>query len=1156
MRLCGKIPAVQARFLIGPAGSGKTFRCLAEIRAALVAAPAGPPLVLLAPKQATFQLERQLLADPALAGFTRLHILSFDRLAQFVFEALHVAPPKLLSAEGRLMVLRALLQRHAEELKLFRGSARRAGFAQELGTLLAELQRHQFTPAKLRALAANVKLRRELRDKLHDLALISEKYGDWLRDHSLQDANQLLDAATRALQGESKIQNPKFHLEGLWLDGFAEMTPQELALLAAVAPRCQHATLAFCLGTEPTPTESWLSIWSAIGKTYQQCRAQVAALPGVTVTTETLTRVPGENRFAPDSDLDVLEASWSQPVQNAATAVADPEALRIVGCANPEAEAVFAAREVLRFVRAGNRFRDCAVLVRQLDGYHQPLARTFRRFGIPFFLDRRESVAHHPLAELTRNVLRTVVNDWKKHEDWFATLKSGFATAGVTELDRLENFALEFGWRGKKWREPLPDEACERLRKIIFPPFENFQATFAKIKLHPTGTQLAAALRALWSDLKVEATLELWTREQEASSPVTHLSSPHQTVWEQMNSWLDNLALAFPHAALSLRDWLPILEAGLANLTVGVIPPSLDEVLVGAIDRARNPSLKFALLLGLNESVFPAPPAAPVILTSSDRDDLDRHSAGVGSPVLDQISRERYLGYIACTRAHERLALVFSRQGPDGTPLLPSPFITKVQRIFPQLPATSFSTETDWRAAEHANELVPEMIRSASARGRAHARSRPGQAPAAAAIDPAATTSADGQPPGWLDIPSLKPLAEKLAALREPDENENLTGTLAQKLYGPTLRSSVSRLEEFAQCPFKFFVKSGLRASERKGFELDARERGNFQHDVLKIFHEQLQGEGRRWRDLEPQAARERIGTIATAQLELHRDGLFRDSAESLFAARAMALALQDFIEIIVGWMHSQYDFDPVAAELGFGGKEDAAPAWEIGLDGINKLALQGRIDRVDLWRDAKSNTAFAVVTDYKSSAKKLENILVENGLQLQLLGYLGALKQWQNPRQFFGAEKIIPAGAFYVSLRGKFAGGETRSEILGDREAGKTAYKHNGRFDASLLRKFDRREKTSQGDQFNFRLNKGGELPSNSVEAIPSDRFNDLIQLVEDQLRSLGGEIFSGAAAVDPYRQGKQTPCEYCDYRAACRIDEWAHEYRQLRPRETKATT
>jgi len=125
------------------------------------------------------------------------------------------------------------------------------------------------------------------------------------------------------------------------------------------------------------------------------------------------------------------------------------------------------------------------------------------------------------------------------------------------------------------------------------------------------------------------------------------------------------------------------------------------------------------------------------------------------------------------------------------------------------------------------------------------------------------------------------------------------------------LKSSVSRLEEFAQCPFRFFVRSGLRANERKVFELDARERGNFQHDVLKLFHEQLQAEGKRWRDLEPIEARERIGQIAAAQMEHFRDGLFRDSAETAFAARSLAAALQDFVEVIVGWMRTQYVFDP-----------------------------------------------------------------------------------------------------------------------------------------------------------------------------------------------------------------------------------------------------
>ncbi len=1108
----------------------------------LAQSPDGPPLILLAPKQATFQLERQLLADPEISGFTRLNIFSFDRLAKFIFEKLSVAPPKLLSAEGRIMVLRALLLRHADELKLFRGSARRAGFAQELGSLLAELQQHQFTPARLRALAEESKLHRELRDKLHDLALLAEKYAGWLREHELQDANCLLDFATAALRESAATKNSKLKIQNLWLDGFAEMTPQELALLAAVSPFCERATLAFCLETEPTPAASWLSIWSAIGKTFQQCRAQIASLPGCEVKVEILQREPEKNRFAENSALAALEQSWSLPVASGFEISYLKSEISVTRCVSIEAEAAFAAREVLKFVRAGDRFRDCAVLVRQLDGYHKPLARIFRRYGIPFFLDRRESVAHHPLAELTRNALRTVAFDWQT-DDWFAALKSGFSPVTETEIDRLENTALEFGWRGKKWRDPLPDEASERLREIIFPPFENFSARLTKINFKPDGAQLAETLRELWSDLKVEQTLERWTLDEEKSPIANRQSAIHSTVLEQMNSWLENLALAFPREPLSLRDWLPILEAGLGSLTVGVIPPSLDEVLVGAIDRARNPSLKFALLLGVNESVFPATPAAPVILTSSDRDELEKQNVVLGANLFDQISRERYLGYIACTRANEQLTLAFSRQTAEGKTLNPSPFIAQLQRMFPQLEVEEFSANLDWREAQHANELVPLLAAFSERR------------PPARLVDAGNPKLAvpEAGVPTLLEIPTLKSLAEKLAALREPDERENLLPALAEKLYGPVLKSSVSRLEEFAQCPFKFFVRSGLHANERKVFELDARERGNFQHDILKIFHEQLQSEGKRWRDLEPIEARERIGQIAAAQMEHFRDGLFRDSAETIFAARSLTAALQDFVEVIVGWMRGQYEFDPAAAELGFGGKDDRAPAWEIDLGDGHKLALQGRIDRVDLWRDPNSDVTLAVVTDYKSGGKKLDSLLVKNGVQLQLLAYLGALRRWENPREFFGAEKIIPAGAFYVNLRGEFKSGGSRAEVLGDIESKKLAYRHNGRFDAGELRKFDRRTEVNKGDQFNFRLNKDGNLPSNSAEAISSKEFTGLLDQVEEQLRSLGEQIFSGAAAVDPYRKGTQTPCEYCDYRAACRIDEWMHEWRVLHTAEAE---
>ena len=383
---------MQARFLLGPAGSGKTFRCLAEIRAELLARPEGPPLILLAPKQATFQLERQLLSDHALPGYTRLQILSFERLADFILRQLNIPSRELLSEEGRVMVLRALLARHQGDLRIFRASASLTGFARQLSQDLRELQRHQLSPSKLRELISNSELSLALRNKLYDLGILFEAYAAWLAQHRLQDSDCLLDQAVEALRHAQLASLPALLL---WLDGFAEMTPQELDLLAAVIPYCEKATLAFCERVAPQELSAqsqqsplrWLSIWSGVNQTRQKCAARLAGLPGG-VTVDTLP-AHHATRFSENPVLRHLEENWTHPTPFAGSVEGT---LRLAVCAGPRQEAVLAAHEILRFVRTGGRYREAAILLRQMEGYHDDLRRVLTRYGIPIFLDRRVDV--------------------------------------------------------------------------------------------------------------------------------------------------------------------------------------------------------------------------------------------------------------------------------------------------------------------------------------------------------------------------------------------------------------------------------------------------------------------------------------------------------------------------------------------------------------------------------------------------------------------------------------------------------------------------------------------------------------------------------------------------------------------------------------------
>ena len=1107
---------VQARFLLGPAGAGKTFLCLKEIRQALLNDPQGPPLIFLAPKQATFQLERQLLADPSLPGYTRLHILSFERLAEFVLDHLHQSPPPLLSEDGRIMVLHALLARRRKDLQVFHASAAVPGFARQLSLELRELQRHQLSPGALLDLASRPNLAASLRRKLHELSLLLGDYLDWLRRNNLQDADCLLDVAARVL---AKDNVQKAFISGLWLDGFAEMTPQELALLSTLAPRCGQLTLAFCLEREPSSEEtSWLSIWSGIGKTCARCHDELATLPGAQLRVEVLSRHRPTGRFAASPVLRHLEENWTRPKAFPDGAAALGPSLRVAFCDTAAAEAVLAAREILAFVRAGGRFREAAVLLRSLDDCHQELRRVFARYDIPFFLDRREPVAHHPLAELTRSALRAAARGWQ-HDDWFGALKSGLVTDDDGAVDRLENEALERGWQGEAWFAPFPGEAdkphwAEARRAAWIAPFARFRKDVPPGDApRLNGAQLAQALRRLWHDLAVEKKLEAWS-----AAPGRAGAAAHATVWQQMNAWLDVVALAFAGESLPLSGWLPILEAALGGLSVGVIPPVLDQVLIGAIDRSRNPELRLALLLSVNEKIFPAQPSSGHLLGEPDREELRRAGAPLGHDPREFLGREQFLGYIACTRARQRLVVTCARRDADDQPLNPSSFISRLKSLFPNLDIENFAPP-DWTQAEHPCELAGKL---------------------------AAEPEADPLARELLAWPVFASLRSRLISFRAPPGPERLSPELAAQLHGPALRTSVSRLEQFAACAFQFFVHSGLRAEERQFFELDARERGSFQHEALARFHQQLQAENKRWRDLTPAQARRRMGDIVAGMAPRFRDGLMQSSAQSRFSARVLAGSLQDFVAAMVQWM-SQYEFDPCQAELAFGTDGAPLPAWELDLGGGRRLLFRGIIDRVDLCRPAGSgDVALAVVVDYKSGARKLDKVKMAHGLQLQLAAYLAVLRRLADPRPIFGAARLAPAGVFYVNLRGPSERGQTRSAVLRERQAARLArYRHAGRFDVAALRHLDNRG-LSPGTQFNFRLKKDGE-PAAGTDLMSSVQFRQLLDQVEEQLARMGREIYSGQIAPNPFQKGSERACDKCEFQGICRFDPWTHSFRVL---------
>ena len=110
-----------------------------------------------------------------------------------------------------------------------------------------------------------------------------------------------------------KSQAVSYALAFFWLDGFAEMTPQELDLLAALVPMTERSTLAFCLDRSPRESPRWRSSWAGVTETFAQCEQRVAAIAGVQIHCEELSLDPVRSRFNGQPALWHLARHWDEP---------------------------------------------------------------------------------------------------------------------------------------------------------------------------------------------------------------------------------------------------------------------------------------------------------------------------------------------------------------------------------------------------------------------------------------------------------------------------------------------------------------------------------------------------------------------------------------------------------------------------------------------------------------------------------------------------------------------------------------------------------------------------------------------------------------------------------------------------------------------------
>ena len=143
------------QFILGRSGTGKTDLCIKSIANELLTENADQPLVLLVPEQATYQAEHAILARTNIPGYTRLKVLSFERL-QFLLLGPACGQAEL-SKIARAMIVHRILLARQKELKLFNRAAETLGLADELAQLIVQLHQCRITESDIDQLVQKLK---------------------------------------------------------------------------------------------------------------------------------------------------------------------------------------------------------------------------------------------------------------------------------------------------------------------------------------------------------------------------------------------------------------------------------------------------------------------------------------------------------------------------------------------------------------------------------------------------------------------------------------------------------------------------------------------------------------------------------------------------------------------------------------------------------------------------------------------------------------------------------------------------------------------------------------------------------------------------------------------------------------------------------------
>lgn len=1112
------------QFIFGNSGSGKSTYLYQKIIEESMQRPDGNFIVIV-PEQFTMQTQKDLVMAHPRGGIMNIDVLSFQRLAHRIFEEVGADQRSVLTETGKNLMLRKVAIREQERLKVLGSRMNRPGYVSEVKSVLSELMQYEVSDFELQEMERRTENRPLLNAKLEDLQVLYREFLSYRRDRFLKP-EEIYDVLCQ-VAGESALLKNSV----LAFDGFAGFTPSQIRVLEELLVCCPKVYLTVTLDARE----------SAFGKLQEHdlfapSRRLVQA---VSEAARSAARRMGGNdtmflppvvlgktslpRFKKGGALFHLEQNLFRSRRQSYGGIPDEISMHI--SKNPAAEVHFAARTISYLVREKDlRYRDIAVITGDLSSYNNYVKHIFPQYEIPAFVDETRQILLNPCLEFVRGALEIVQRDYAA-EAVFRCLRTGMAGFSADETDELENYVLAAGIRGhRKWKKTweyhpaqLKEEVLEKVNAYRERLVERFEP-FAE-KMRKKGNTLlfyATALYELLRDCEISRQLQERAAQLEADGEMGQ-AREYSQVYGILIRLLDEMAELLGEETMELQEFTEILEAGLSEAKVGVIPPGIDQVQVGDIRRTRLAHVKILFFLGLNDGWVPARGNDGGIVSDMERELLKENGMELAPTARENSYIQRFYLYQNLTKPSQQLYLSWCLGSSDGVVMRPSYLVSNIRRLFPKIMVCE--------EKEPGSELWQTTTRKNGMQYFLHGlqEARMGNVM-----------------PKWKELyrsyaqdDEYRERVRKLVqAAFSGGAARQLSFSASKKLYGEVMTNSVTRLEQFAACAFAHFAMYGLRLRERELYGVKPADLGILFHRSLDLFSRRIAVSGRDWTELTEQEETILMEQCVDEVSEKYGADALHSDARSAYTINRLKRILCRSAWVL----HEQLaagSFRPSGFEVSFADAGNLETV-NVSLGGHGRMHLQGRIDRIDTAQT--EDAVYVKVVDYKSGMAEFDPVSFYYGLQLQLVVYLNAALEME---QRLHPERVaVPAGIFYYRMQDPVLEKEVGADEAAMRERLLKKLRPDGIIneDDEVLELLDHR---FSGDSLVIPAGrkKDGSLKAASKTVTP-EQFQTLSRFARRKLTQLGERMLGGEVAPDPYEADGRTPCDYCDYADVCGFD------------------